>query len=229
MPVQGSVETEEEKKQDETKEAPAKKAEAKEVPVKNETKEAEIKETTDQMKVNLEKESGLVETVLFLESEPLTPEQIASISQLAKNVVDQCLELLKEKYRSENSGIEISMITGGWVLTPKKEFWDVLKERYGDKTAGRLSKSALETLSIIAYKQPITRAEIEALRGVPPDNMIRLLEDRQLVKEVGKRDAPGKPSEFGTTKEFLKFFHLNSIAELPKLDEKESERFELAR
>jgi segregation and condensation protein B len=229
MPVQGSVEAEEEKKQDETKEAPAKKAEAKEVPVKNETKEAEIKETTDQMNVNLEKESGLVETVLFLESEPLTPEQIASISQLAKDVVDQCLELLKEKYRSENSGIEISMITGGWVLTPKKEFWDVLKERYGDKTAGRLSKSALETLSIIAYKQPITRAEIEALRGVPPDNMIRLLEDRKLVKEVGKRDAPGKPSEFGTTKEFLKFFHLNSIAELPKLDEKESERFELAR
>jgi segregation and condensation protein B len=225
MPVQGSVETEEEKKQESGKAVPEKKA--KDAPVKK--AETEEKETADQMNVNLEKESGLVETVLFLESEPLTPEQIASISQLAKDVVNQCLELLKEKYRSENSGIEISMITGGWVLTPKKEFWAVLKERYGDKTAGRLSKSALETLSIIAYKQPITRAEIEALRGVPPDNMIRLLEDRQLVKEVGKRDAPGKPSEFGTTKEFLKFFHLNSIAELPKLDEKESERFELAR
>src|SRR5574344_1171778 len=237
MPVQGSVETKEEKKQEsvkavpekkaEAKETSAKKAEAKDIPAKK--AEAEKKETTDQMNVNLEKETGLVETVLFLESEPLTPEQIASITQLAKDVVDQCVELLKEKYTAENSGVELSFITGGWVLTPKKEFWDVLKERYGDKSAGRLSKSALETLSIIAYKQPITRAEIEAIRGVPPDNMIQILEDRQLVKEVGKRDAPGKPSEFGTTQEFLKFFHLNSIAELPKLDEKESERFELAR
>src|SRR5574344_1013803 len=159
MPVQGSVETKEEKKQEsvkavpekkaeaketsakkaEAKDIPAKKAEAKDIPAKK--AEAEKKETTDQMNVNLEKETGLVETVLFLESEPLTPEQIASISQLSKDVVDQCLELLKEKYRSENSGIEISMITGGWVLTPKKEFWDVLKERYGDKNAGRLSKS----------------------------------------------------------------------------------------
>lgn len=189
----------------------------------------ETEEADGTMDVNLEKETGLVESVLFLESDPLTSEQIGTIAQLSKDVVDQCLELLKEKYTAENSGVELSMITGGWVLTPKKEFWEVLKERYGEKNAGRLSKSALETLSIIAYKQPITRAEIEAIRGVPPDNMIRLLVDRQLVKEVGKKDAPGRPSEFGTTKEFLKFFRLNSIAELPKLDEKESERFELAR
>lgn len=206
MPVQGSVK--EEKKINES---------------------SETKEISDSMDVNLEKETGLVEAVLFLESDPLTSDQIATISQLSKDVVDECLDLLKEKYTDENSGVELSIITGGWVLTPKKEFWDVLKERYGDKNAGRLSKSALETLSIIAYKQPITRAEIESIRGVPPDNMIRLLVDRQLVKEVGKKDAPGRPSEFGTTKEFLKFFRLNSISDLPKLDEKESERFELAR
>ena len=87
----------------------------------------------------------------------------------------------------------------------------------------------MEVLSIIAYKQPITRAEIEALRGVSPDNMIRLLIDRQLVKEVGKKDAPGRPTLFGTTKEFLKFFRLNSISELPQLEDTENERFELAR
>ena len=87
----------------------------------------------------------------------------------------------------------------------------------------------METLSIIAYSQPITRAEIEAIRGVSADNMIRLLADRNLIKEVGKKDAPGKPVQFGTTKEFLKFFRLNSISDLPKLEETESERFELAR
>ena len=136
---------------------------------------------------------------------------------------------MKEKYASENSGIELSMITGGWTLTPKKEYWELLKEKYGNKNAGKLSRSAMEVLSIIAYKQPITRAEIESIRGVPPDNMIRLLVERQLIKEVGRKDSPGRPCQFGTTKEFLKFFGLNSIAELPQLDEEENERFELAR
>ena len=120
-------------------------------------------------------------------------------------------------------------IIGGWVLTPKKDLWDFLKERYGKKNEGKLSRSALETLSIIAYSQPITRAEIEAIRGVSADNMVRLLMERNLIKETGKKDIPGKPIQYGTTKEFLKFFRLNSISDLPKLDETESERFELAR
>ena len=87
----------------------------------------------------------------------------------------------------------------------------------------------METLSIIAYSQPITRSEIEAIRGVSADNMIRLLAERNLIKEVGKKDIPGKPVQFGTTREFLKLFRLNSISDLPKLDETESDRFELAR
>lgn len=181
------------------------------------------------MNITPEKESALVETVLFLESEPISTDTIANVTQLSKNVVARCVEVLKEKYSCENSGIELSMIAGGWTLTPKKEFWNVLKERYGNKNEGKLSRSAMEVLSIIAYKQPVTKAEIEAIRGIPPDNMIRLLQERNLIKEVGKKDVPGKPILLGTTKEFLKFFGLNSIAELPQLDEKENERFELAR
>lgn len=183
----------------------------------------------ESMTVNLDKEAALVEAVLFLESEPMAVDAIAQATELSKDVVNECIETLAEKYRAENSGIELSMITGGWTLTPKRDVWDALKERYGNRNAGKLSRSAVETLSIIAYKQPITRAEIEAIRGVPPDNMIRTLMERQLIREVGKKDAPGRPSQFGTTKEFLKFFGLNSIAELPQLDEKERERFELAR
>ena len=179
--------------------------------------------------MELEKETALVETVLFLESEPVTEKQISNIAQISEDVVKICIENLKEKYSSEVSGIELAMITGGWTLVPKSEFWDVLRERYGEKNSGRLSKSALETLSIIAYSQPVTRGEIEKIRGVSADNMIRLLVERNLIKEVGRKDVPGKPIQFGTTKEFLKFFHLNSIAELPKLDEDEEQRFELAR
>lgn len=181
------------------------------------------------MKINLEKETGLVEAVLFLESKPLSVDELASSTELSVDVVTECIELLKEKYAQPVSGMELSVITGGYVLTPKKEYWDCLKEKYGNKNEGKLSRSALEVLSIIAYKQPITRAEIEALRGVSPDNMIRLLVEKLLVKEVGRRDTPGRPVEFGTTKEFLKFFRLNSISELPQLDETENERFTLAR
>lgn len=179
--------------------------------------------------MDLSKETALCETILFLESEPLTTKVLSNKAQLSEEVVEKCLENLKEKYSLENSGIELAMITGGWCLSPKKEFWDVLKEFYGSKRDGKLSKSAIETLSIIAYSQPITRAEIEQLRGVGVDNMIRLLLERNLIKEVGKKEVPGRPTLFGTTKEFLKLFHLNSISELPKLDEDDEKRFELAR
>ena len=179
--------------------------------------------------MEFKKETALVETILFLESEPLTVKVLSNKAQLSEEVVDKCIEKLQEKYASEDSGIELVMITGGWCLSPKKEYWDVLKEFYGSKREGRLSKSAMETLSIIAYSQPITRAEIESIRGVSVDNMIRLLIERNLIKEVGKKEVPGRPTLFGTTKEFLKLFRLNSISELPKLDENEQERFELAR
>jgi segregation and condensation protein B len=113
------------------------------------------------------------------------------------------------------------------MLSPKKEYWDNLKDRYGKKNESRLSRAAMETLSIIAYSQPVTRAEIKDIRGVEPDNMIRFLVEKALIREMGKKDVPGKPTQYGTTKEFLKVFRLNSIADLPKLNEKEADRFEL--
>ena len=179
--------------------------------------------------LNLDSETALLETVLFLESEPQSPESLSKITHLDLDTISSCVERLKEKYSDMDSGIELSQIVGGWILTPKKECFDLVKERYGKRNEGRLSKAAIETLSIIAYSQPITRAEIESIRHVSADNMMRILLDRKFIKEVGKKDIPGKPVMYGTTNEFLEFFHLQSIADLPQLDEKESERFELAR
>ena len=85
----------------------------------------------------------------------------------------------------------------------------------------------METLAIIAYSQPVTKAEIRDYRGVSPDNMILLLAEKGLIREVGKKDVPGKPIQYGTTKEFLKVFRLNSIADLPKLSDRDRDRFEL--
>lgn len=179
--------------------------------------------------LNLDTETALVETVLFLESEPQTAESLSKITRIAPDVIEECLGRLKEKYADADSGIDLSLILGGWILTPKRECFELVKERYGKKNEGRLSRAAIETLSIIAYSQPITRAEIESIRHVNADSMMRILLDRKFIKEVGKKDIPGKPTMYGTTKEFLEFFHLQSIADLPQLDEKESERFELAR
>ncbi|HNY16658.1 MAG TPA: SMC-Scp complex subunit ScpB [Treponemataceae bacterium] len=181
------------------------------------------------MEYKMEKETALIEAILYLETEPVDDASLLRISGLSKEVVEQVIEILKDRYSRDDHGIELVQISGGWTLSPKKELWENLKDRYGKRNDNRLSRAAMETLSIIAYSQPITRAEIEAIRGVSADNMIRLLIERNLVKEVGKKDIPGKPVQFGTTKEFLKLFRLNSIADLPKLDETESDRFELAR
>ena len=177
----------------------------------------------------MDKETALIEAILFLESEPQSEESLSRISELSADVVEIAIANLKEKYMAEDSGIELVKIVGGCTLAPKKDLWNFLKERYGKKNEGKLSKAAMETLAIIAYSQPITRAEIESIRGVSADNMIRILMERNLINEVGKKDIPGKPVQFGTTKDFLQFFRLDSIADLPHLDETESERFELAR
>lgn len=175
----------------------------------------------------MEKESALIEAILYLESEPLDEAALARISGLSKEAVALALQALDERCAAESSGVEISRIGGGVMISPKKEYWEVLRERYGKKNESKLSKAAMETLAIIAYSQPITRSEIEAIRGVQADTMIRLLAERELIKETGRKDVPGKPIQYGTTREFLKFFRLESIADLPKLNESEQDRFEL--
>jgi segregation and condensation protein B len=179
------------------------------------------------MELRLDKETALIEAILYLESEPVDETFLVRVSGLARELVDRVLGNLAEKYAQETSGVEISRIGGGVAISPKKEYWDILKDRYGKRNESRLSRAAMETLSIIAYSQPITRGEIEGIRGVSADNMIRLLTEKQLIREVGKKDVPGKPVQYGTTKEFLKLFRLDSIKDLPKLNERESDRFEL--
>jgi segregation and condensation protein B len=179
------------------------------------------------MEVKLDSEAALIEAILFLESDPLDEANIARISGLSKEVVEAALETIKEKLADPASGLELAKISDGWILSPKAELWEFLRERYGKKNDHKLSRAALETLSIIAYSQPVTRAEVESIRGVAADTMMRLLAEKGFIKEVGKKDVPGKPIQYGTSKDFLKFFRLGSIADLPKLDELEQERFEL--
>ena len=178
--------------------------------------------------MKLDNETALIESILFLESDPINLNSLAHISGLPKNTIVDVLTSLQRHYAEESyHGLDLVELSGGFMLSPKKSYWDQLKSRYGKKNENRLSRAALETLAIVAYSQPITRMEIENIRGVSPDGMIKLLLSKNLVKEVGQKDVPGKPIQYGTTKDFLMAFRLKSIAELPKLDEIDSERFEL--
>jgi len=176
---------------------------------------------------NIEKETALVEAILYMEGEALDEGTIARISGLSGETVKAALDNLRERYSDAGCGLEVTAAGGGFMLSAKRTLLENLKERYGRKNEGRISRAAMETLAIVAYSQPVTRSEIEKIRGVSADNMIRLLLEKGFVKEAGKKDIPGRPVMYGTTKDFLKQFHLNSIADLPKLGEIDIEKFEL--
>jgi len=175
----------------------------------------------------LHKETALIEAILYMESAPIEEAALSRISGLSKEMVKETLDRLDERYALAESGVELSRIGGGVMISPKREYWESLKDRYGKNNDGKISRAAMETLAIIAYSQPITKAEIKGFRGVTPDNMLHLLLEKGFIREVGKKDVPGKPVQYGTTKEFLKQFRLNSIADLPKLNAIDVDRFEL--
>ena len=177
--------------------------------------------------MSMEQEKALIEAILFLEVEPLEVRTIARISGLSREQVELVLAAIKDDCRAPERGLEIVTVGGAVQFSPKKELWPHLQERFGRKRENRLSRAAMETLSIIAYSQPITRAEIESLRGVTADTMVRQLLDRGLIRETGKKDAPGRPVQYGTTRLFLQHFGLESIADLPRLNEIEQERYSL--
>ncbi len=170
---------------------------------------------------------GFIESILFLESEPLDLSGLARITGFPKGVIKDTIMAIQNHYQSGSHGIELIQIGGGYLFAPKQNLWNNLKPHYAKKNGEKLSKAALETLSIIAYSQPITKAEIESIRGVAAEGMIKLLISRNLIKEVGKKESPGRPIQYGTTKEFLIQFRLSSIADLPKLDELDKDRFEI--
>lgn len=176
--------------------------------------------------MELGRDAALIEAILLLESDPVELRRLASISGLPAEATRDAIEQLRQALEADGHGLEIVEIGGGYAFAPRISLWEKLRERYGKSSENRLSKAALETLAIIAYSQPITRPEIESIRGVSADGMIRLLIARSFIREVGKKEASGKPVQYGTTREFLKAFRLSTISDLPKLEGLERERFE---
>jgi segregation and condensation protein B len=177
--------------------------------------------------VGLEQQSRLVEGILVVEAEPQSTERLARLTGVAAGAVRAAVAEVQRRFAEPDHGVQVLEVAGGFTLVPKPELWPWLRHHYGRFSRGNLSRAALETLAIVAYSQPITRSEIESIRGVSPDGMMRLLGERNLIREVGRTDAPGRPIQYGTSGEFLRVFGLTSIADLPKLAEADREKFKL--
>lgn len=160
----------------------------------------------------------IVENLLFITDRPLKPSRIAEVVETvnAKRVLEIIQELAKE-YEDTGRSIRILEIGGGYQMCTKPEYGRWVRRLYNEKMTTRLSNAALETLAIIAYKQPVTRAEMEMIRGVDVAAPLDRLLERGLVRVLGKRDTIGRPMVYGTTDEFLRLFGLNKISELPDL------------
>jgi segregation and condensation protein B len=170
--------------------------------------------------------ASVVEAALLLEGHPATPARLARITRLTVPEIEHCLAVLRERYAAPEHGLQISRVADSYSLMPKAALWERLRHHYGTGSGKRLSRAAMETLTIVAYSQPVTRSQIEAMRGVSADAMIRLLSDRQLIRPIGyKEDSVGRPTLFGTTNRFLETFGLETIDDLPKLDKMEESRF----
>jgi len=161
----------------------------------------------------------VIESMIFSSEQPLSIEKIASILEITKEEVLEIIKMLIQEYNhNEMRGIELVEIGGGYFFRTKTKYAPYIRKIVTGKEV-ELSKATMETLAIIAYKQPITRAEIEHIRGVDSSNPIRSLLEKKLIKIQGRKDVPGRPHVYGTTKEFLKAFGLKDLSELPNLKE----------
>lgn len=173
----------------------------------------------------LSEDAKIVEVVLFIENTPLSCSRISQLTGVAEDDVIDALRELQENYQERNSGMFLLEEEELYSFQPVQELYPRLRQSYGRKVDRRLSRAALETLSIVAYSQPITRSEIDKIRGIQSDSIVRLLRERDYIKVNGRADKPGHPCLYCTTRKFLYEFKLKSIAELPKLSEADRLKF----
>jgi len=192
----------------------------------NETQQETTKQQTQQQNhsslQNQDSEptmESVVEAVLFASDEPLTAARLADITETSTKQINQNVKNLNEKYKANNNAFRIEQIAGGYQMLTLNHYNHWLKKLLRAREDSKLSSAALETLAIIAYKQPIIRADIEAVRGVAAGEIIRNLMYKGLVKITGRAEVLGRPMLYGTTKKFLEIFGLNSLKDLPKIEE----------
>ena len=167
--------------------------------------------------MELEKIQSIIESILFASGRMVSIEELELALEVTRTDIEKKLEKMQEEYKAQNRGIELIKVNNGYQLCSKKENYDYIYQIIDKRNKPKLSNAALETLSIIAYNPKISRAEIEAIRGVSVDATIYKLLEYGLIEEAGKLDLPGKPMSYRTSEEFLRLFGYSSLEELPEL------------
>ncbi len=163
---------------------------------------------------------GIIEALLFISGEPLSPDRIKNVlEEIERGKIRSLLWELQQEYDMRLSGLRIVEVAGGFQIVTPPELSQWIKKLKKIKQSARLTKPSLETLAIIAYKQPLVKAEIEDIRGVDSAGVIKGLLDKRFIKIIGRKDVPGRPILYATTKEFLQYFGLKDISDLPTLKE----------
>ena len=161
-----------------------------------------------------------IEALIFASDKPVTIEQVKKVlGDLNTAIVRKSIDELKTEYETQNRGLRIIEIAGGFQMSTSTAFAPFLKKLFKYRFSDKLSKPALESLAIIAYKQPLTKSEIESLRNVNVDGVMKSLMEKNLIRISGRKKIPGRPFVFGTTRQFLEHFGLKSLDDLPKMDE----------
>jgi segregation and condensation protein B len=160
----------------------------------------------------------VIEAVLFLTEEPLKADRIAAVLATSLSEAEILMQELKDDLAAASRGLQIVETAGGFQMGTVPELAPFLERAFSEDVSSNLSTAALEALAIIAYKQPVTRIEIESIRGVRSEHVLENLLKRKLIKISGRKEGPGRPLLYGTTTDFLKYFGLKELADLPPLD-----------
>ena len=161
---------------------------------------------------------GILEAILFVSGEPLSVDRMLGVVEgVSRAELVSALQALKADYAVEGRGLQLVEVAGGFQIATRPDCAPWIKRLERAKESARLSRSAMETLAIVAYKQPVVRAEIEQIRGVDSAGVLKTLLERRLIRIVGRKDAPGRPILYGTTRQFLQAFGLKDLKDLPAL------------
>lgn len=171
------------------------------------------------------KQEAIIEAILFSMGDAVSVEKLAEILEIDKKEVRKIIYEMKDKMDDSNRGVTITEINDSFQMCSKADMYEYLIDITKSSKKYSLTDTALETLSIIAYKQPVTKLDIENIRGVDCTHIINRLVELDLVKELGRLDAPGRPILFGTTEQFLRSFGVKSLDELPEMDQVQKEEF----
>src|SRR5690349_20594248 len=162
---------------------------------------------------------AVVEALIFVADEPITTRLIADVLDEDKQAIEAAVEQLRGEYENRESGLQIREIAGGWQIATRTEFHDEVRKFLKTRPSAKLSLASLETLAVIAYKQPVTVPEILEIRGVQSASAIKTLLDKRLIVARGRKETVGRPMQYGTSKDFLLQFGLKDLTELPSIED----------